>query len=198
MSVPEVQDILNEMTAKNSKRRKGPSTGSDLQNLADAVGEFIEYWGFKRVHGRIWTHLFLSEAPLDAGQLIERLGISKALASMTLKDLLRYDVILPAGRSERGTDLFRANPDTLGVVLNVLKQREKAMLEQVRTSLSQLRQHQKSESEKTACPERLDSLGAMVQNAQDFLETILAFQGLAPKGWGSLTSSFTLPRTGDR
>ena len=103
----------------------------ELQGLADQVGEFIGYWGFKKVHGRIWTHLFLSEQPLDAAQIIERLGISKALVSISLKDLSEYHVISEVGRSARGTTLYTANPQIAEVILNVLRQREKQMLAKI-------------------------------------------------------------------
>ncbi|MGA3762246.1 ArsR family transcriptional regulator, partial [Bacillus velezensis] len=83
----------------------------ELEDFAEQIGQFIEYWGFKRVHGRLWVHLMLSEAPLDASQLIRRLRVSKALVSMSLGDLLEYDVIEEAGKSARGTQLYRARED---------------------------------------------------------------------------------------
>ena len=54
-----------------------------LNKLADEVGELVYNWGLKRVHGRIWTHLFLSNRPLDASDLVKRLDISKALISIS-------------------------------------------------------------------------------------------------------------------
>ena len=89
---------------------------SELDALAEQVGEFIQYWGFKKVHGRIWTHLWLSDHPLDAGDLGKRLQISKALVSMSIADLLEYDVIQEVGRGEQGTTLYRSNPDQTQVI----------------------------------------------------------------------------------
>lgn len=106
----------------------------ELEELASEVGEFICYWGFKKIHGRIWTHIYLAEQALDAGQLMQRLKVSKALISLSLNDLLKYDVILEAGKSSRGTQTYLPNPDVLDVILNVLRRRERKMLTKAETS----------------------------------------------------------------
>ena len=47
-----------------------PEAPSDLwpseQLLSDAIGRLMEFWGFKRHMGRIWTVLYLSDEPLGA------------------------------------------------------------------------------------------------------------------------------------
>src|SRR5207237_2888500 len=53
-----------------------------LHEVADAVGGLMEFWGFKRTMGRIWTTLYLSEDPLSAAALWDRLEISCGAASM--------------------------------------------------------------------------------------------------------------------
>ncbi|MFQ5770977.1 MAG: hypothetical protein ACE5HX_10610, partial [bacterium] len=57
------------------------------QRLAESVGEFIKYWGFKEIHGRIWVHIYLSQAPITAKDLTEKLGVTKGLISMMLSEL---------------------------------------------------------------------------------------------------------------
>lgn len=103
----------------------------EMEDVASQIGEFIEYWGFKNVHGRIWTHLFLAETPLDASDIVERLCISKALVSMSISDLLEYEVIQFAGKSERSTVLYKANPNVTSVIVNVLRKRERRMLSRI-------------------------------------------------------------------
>ena len=85
----------------------------ELEDLAHQIGEFMEYWGFKKVHGQIWCHLFLSSTPLDASELMSRLGISKALVSISLKELLKYEVIRESGKSDRGTRCYQATEDVM-------------------------------------------------------------------------------------
>lgn len=104
---------------------------NELTELADRIGDFIHNWGFKRVHGRIWTHLAMAKGPLDAGELIRRLGVSKALISMSLSDLLAYEVILETGKSIKGTTLYKVNPDVMSVICSVVKQREKRLVTRI-------------------------------------------------------------------
>ena len=40
---------------------------------ADAIGDVIEHWGFRKALGRMWTVLYLAGEPLSAVALGERL-----------------------------------------------------------------------------------------------------------------------------
>ncbi len=89
-----------------------------------AVGSLMELWGFKRIHGALWTYLYMSDRPLDAQELREGLHISSGLVSMTLHELMRWGVvtrqIVPGTRRER----YRAEPDIWRAVFKVLRERE--------------------------------------------------------------------------
>lgn len=109
-----------------------------LTDLSLKLGELVHNWGFKRIHGRIWTRLFLSSRPLDAADLIEQLDISKALVSISLRELLDLRAVEDCGRSARGTNLYRANGNLNEIYLSLLKNRERMMLEQTSAALSTL------------------------------------------------------------
>ena len=47
-----------------------------LHEVADAVGALMEFWGFKRIMGRVWTLLYLRDEPLSMADLCEQLEIS--------------------------------------------------------------------------------------------------------------------------
>src|SRR6185295_11178850 len=59
----------------------------------DAVGNAIEFWGFKRNQGRVWALLYLRGTPMSAGQLEKELSLSKGAVSMLIRDLERWGVI---------------------------------------------------------------------------------------------------------
>src|SRR6478609_9407227 len=146
----------------------------ELEDLASEVGDFICYWGFKKIHGRLWTHIYLSNEPLDAGQLMQRLRVSKALISLSLNDLLRYDVIIENGKSARGTQTYVANPDVLDVILNVLRRRERKMLAKAETSFRMLSELSSENLDRANCQaDRIQSLGRMIVQAQDALTSLL-------------------------
>lgn len=146
----------------------------ELDDLAEQVGAFIQYWGFKRIHGKIWTHLFLSETPLDATTLVRRLKVSKALVSFSVRDLLEYEVIQEVARGRGRTVYYRTNPDVTAVILNVLRLRERKMLSQVVVSAKQLDgATAEAHSEMKVNPEKIRELGEMAKSAQGFLDGLI-------------------------
>ena len=82
------------MPAAAPRAVSSPTTSFALSRadlaVADAVGALMELWGFRRQLGRIWAVLFLSERPLAAPDLCERLRISTGLLSMSLAELRRW------------------------------------------------------------------------------------------------------------
>lgn len=115
-------------------------TPPEIDNLAELIGEFMEYWGFKKIHGKIWLHLHLSERPLDAQDLMNRLDVSKALISISIKDLLYYDVILTPEIGPSGTRMYITNPNTNSVIERILRSREKVMLGRIRSAFKNLKE----------------------------------------------------------
>src|SRR5512144_397974 len=97
--------------------------------VADAVGAIMELWGFRRQLGRIWAVLFLSDRPLAAPDLCERLRISTGLLSMSLAELRRWGVVrsvsIPGDRKEH----FEAETHVWKLVSRVLREREKRAVE---------------------------------------------------------------------
>ena len=89
----------------------------------------MELWGFKRQLGRVWTILFLSEAPLTSAEACERLGISTGLLSMSLAELRGWgavrNVSLPGERRER----YAAEVHVWRMVRRVLGRRERLALD---------------------------------------------------------------------
>ena len=149
-----------------------------LNKLADEVGNFIQYWGFKRIHGKIWTHMYLSAEPLDAADLQKRLGISKSLASISLSDLLKYNVILKRGRGPRETTVYVCNPEVRSVILNVIKNREALILRNVEQKYFALKTSNELIQQDQINPERIKSLGNMIDEAQRGLNALVDLQAI--------------------
>ena len=159
------------MPAKNNTPEE---CAPELLELADQVGRFMEYWGFKKIHGLLWVHIYLAKEPLDATTLVKRLKVSKALVSLASRDLLKYNVIRVVGQGDRGRIFFESNPDLIQVISSVLRMRERKILAQIGSSHKNL---QKAKAAHPEC-ENLDSdkiqkLGEMIQNAEDTLDALI-------------------------
>lgn len=101
----------------------------------DAVGDVIEFWGFKRNHGRLWAFLFLDGQPRTAGELGTALGLSKGAVSMITRELERWRVIGRVRDSGEGSWRFFAQTDLLSMVSRVLVEREQSFIARVRHDL---------------------------------------------------------------
>jgi len=120
------------MTLATARDTRAPSHALSRAEarVADAVGALMELWGFRRQLGRIWAVLFLSERPLAAPELCERLSISTGLLSMSLQELRRWGVVrgvaVPGDRKEH----YRAETNVWRMVRRVLAEREKRAVEE--------------------------------------------------------------------
>ncbi len=162
----------------------------ELQELSEQIGEFIHYWGFKRVHGRIWTQLFLAEKPLDSADLVRTMKISKALVSISVRELLEYEVITEAGKSDKGTNLYSVNPDILQVILNVLRGREKRLLSRIDGAYEALdRLPTADKIANDISPDRLGKLKQLVGDASLALEGLI---GLRSVDFADFKEAFSL------
>jgi DNA-binding transcriptional regulator GbsR (MarR family) len=104
-----------------------------LDEVTDAVGSLMEFWGFKRAMGRAWALLYLNDDPLSAGELGERLQLSAGAVSMTLAELERWGVIKRSKRMGERREYFEAETDVWKMVSRVLRERELAQVERVLT-----------------------------------------------------------------
>lgn len=150
---------------------------TELEEFASEVGQFMEYWGFKKVHGQIWCHIYLSDKPLDAAELMRRLHISKALVSISLKELLDFGVIEEAGKSERGTRLYRPREDLAAMILDTLRRRERKMMARIRTSHSLLERLDPEELQQHGIErQKVALLGMLIRLVEQSLDQMIKRQ----------------------
>ncbi|NQZ02386.1 MAG: hypothetical protein HRT45_17140 [Bdellovibrionales bacterium] len=162
----------------------------EMEELSNLIGDFIRYWGFKQIHGRIWSLIYLSSTPLDASDLMQSLGVSKALMSLSLKDLLNYDVIRESHKTERGTQTYEANPNVLDVITNVLRTREKKMLAQISTAHKLLASLPEGDQKNLNIDyAKLKSLGSMIHEAEATLDGMLGLASIDLNTWSNFTGS---------
>jgi DNA-binding transcriptional regulator GbsR (MarR family) len=101
--------------------------------VCDAIGAFIEYWGFKAVHGRIWTLLALSRTPLSQTQVAQVLGVSRSLVSGAMSELMEHGLVRPVDDARKAP--YVAVLDVWPTISDVLRAREWMLVEGVRQTL---------------------------------------------------------------
>ena len=144
--------------------------GLQFDRLANLIGDFLHYWGFKKIHGQVWLHIFLSDRPVDASTLVKRLKVSKSLISMAINELMEHQVIELCAKGHKRTVYFRSNPQIMSVIVRVLKNREQVMLDNIKDTLKPLLE----ENLEFVSKERLEELEEMIYSAGDLLQVMIA------------------------
>lgn len=96
------------------------------ENMLDGLGQLADYFGFGKVMGQIYGAMLMSDRPLCLDDLVERLEISKATASVnmhTLETLGMARQVWVRGATGR-RKFYSAEADFWQIIANVLKGRE--------------------------------------------------------------------------
>ena len=121
-----------------STGRSAPADRTQERALAvcEAVGAFIEAWGFKSIHGRVWCLLALRTHPMSQVEVAHTLGVSRALVSLAISELSERGLVRPT--EDRRNAPYEACMDVWPTITDVWRKREWMMMEQARMSLEGL------------------------------------------------------------
>ena len=165
--------------------------------IADAIGDVIERWGFRKVLGRMWTVLYLAGEPLSAAELAERLSLSSGGVSMALGELQEWAVVKRALRPGERREYFVAETDFWKMISKVVSERERFLVTSVRERLveaSALLKQIPSRQGRAAL-QRTKILLSIAQTAEAVIESFLASRRADFSGFGALIQ---LPRGSSR
>jgi len=128
--------------------------------VADAVGGLMEFWGFKRNMGRMWTVLYLAAEPLSAAELADRLSLSAGAVSMTATALGQWGVVRKISRTGERRDYYEPETNIWKMVSRVFRDRE---LKQIDVAIGAF------ERARVALRERLDTAPAPERKQLEFV-----------------------------
>ena len=101
-----------------------------------AVGRFIEYWGFKAIHGRVWALLALTKEPMAQIQIANTFNVSRSLISGVMAELVDRGLVRPV--DDRRNAPYVAVTEFWPTIAAVLRSREWMLLESTRQALEGL------------------------------------------------------------
>ncbi len=136
-------------------------------------GEMGSRWGINRTVGQIYALLYVSEDPLNAEQISERLGLSRSNVSMSLKELQSWRLVqlqhLPGDRK----DYFATPDDVLDIALTLLEERRKRELDPTLTLLRQSLLEEASTGEQKHAQKKLQEMCALMEQVSDWSDDLL-------------------------
>jgi DNA-binding transcriptional regulator GbsR (MarR family) len=140
-----MEERLLEM--ETTPRHLTPQRTDDSENIAehareeaarivsDTLAELMGFWNFKPSMGRVWTVLYLSPRPLRAEEICEETELSKGSISMTLSDLLEWQVVRQVSVGDDRRRHFEACTDIVGMITRVFEKRELELVTRAVTEL---------------------------------------------------------------
>ena len=91
---------------------------------ADAMGRLMEFWGFRRHMGRLWTILYLSPEPMTTAELSDTLQLSSSAVSLSLGELVRWGAVRKTWLPGERKDFYRAESNVWKLLRRVYERRE--------------------------------------------------------------------------
>lgn len=158
-----------------------------LYRACEAVGQVMELWGFKRIHGMVWMYIFLQPHPVSAQEIRTALGISSGLVSMTLAELLHWDVVHRKSAPGDRKDYYTAETNIGRPIMKVLRERE---YYQIDVMLNVLREVQASfdpagDPAKEFAARQLNTLIQLGELGQSLFSNFLEAGALLLRGTGA-------------
>lgn len=146
--------------------------------VTEAVGAFIEAWGFRAIHGKVWCLLALRRSPTNQSDLAEILGVSRSLVNLAVAELTEYGLVRAVGDHRNAP--YEACLDVWPTISDVLRGREWMLIERARLGLEAAIEEARFAKESGERTEydvgRMRMVLAMTELAQTVLRTILGLR----------------------
>lgn len=108
---------------------------AELQ-AADAIGRLMEFWGFRRHMGRLWTVLYLSPEPMTTAELSETLQLSASAVSLSLGELVRWGAVRKTWRPGERKDFYESENSVWKLLRRVYERRELNLIREADDALA--------------------------------------------------------------
>lgn len=126
-------------------------------------GEMGSRWGINRTVGQIYAVLFLSEEPLNAEQITEKLGVSRSNVSMSIKELQAWNLVRLKHLPDDRRDYFTTPEDLWEIVRTLVDERKKREIDPTLTKLRELQLQTPSGQEGDYAPTRIAEMADLIE-----------------------------------
>jgi DNA-binding transcriptional regulator GbsR (MarR family) len=175
---PAVRALNNALTPAASATIE--TTAPQIWAACEAVADMIEFWGFKRVLGRVWMLLYLQPQNLAAADIARLLGMSTGAVSMALKEMEQWGIVIKANRSGSRQLYYQAETNLWRMFSRVIRNREIHHLDQLARALNQCATALEGYPSGGFALERLRTLERLVTWGSEGLRLLFQENGLEP------------------
>lgn len=135
-------------------------------------GEMGSRWGINRTVGQIYACLFISPEPLNAEQLVERLGVSRSNVSMGLKELQAWRLVRLAHKPGDRRDYFTTPEDIWEIVRTLAEERKKREIDPTLTFLREVLLEDVQAEEDRYAQERMGEMHDLIEELTGWYDDV--------------------------
>ncbi len=126
-----------------------------MQEFVLHFGEMGSRWGINRTVGQIYALLFVVAEPLNADEIVDRLGFSRSNVSMGLKELQAWNLIRLKHLPNDRRDYFTTPGDTWEIIRTLAEERKKREIDPTLSVLRELAMYSPSSPEEAHAQNRM-------------------------------------------
>lgn len=126
-------------------------------------GEMGSRWGINRTVGQIYALLFLSDRPLNADDIVDRLGFSRSNVSMGLKELQAWNLVRLKHLPDDRRDYFSTPDDLWEIVRTLIDERKKREIDPTLSKLRELQMQEPATAEDRHAHARIAELARLIE-----------------------------------
>ena len=135
-------------------------------------GEMGSRWGVNRTVGQIYALIFVSDRPLHADDIVEKLGVSRSNVSMGLKELMAWRLVrlehLPGDRR----DYFSAAGDVWTIFKTLAEERQRREVEPTLSALRGALLEQPESAEERHAQERMREMYELMEQMTEWFAEV--------------------------
>jgi HTH-type transcriptional regulator, glycine betaine synthesis regulator len=105
------------------------------------MGRLMEFWGFRRHMGRLWTVLYLSPDPMTTAELSDTLKLSSSAVSLSLGELVRWGAVRKTWLPGERKDFYQAESSVWKLLRRVYERRELNLIREAIDAFGDAQRH---------------------------------------------------------
>jgi DNA-binding transcriptional regulator GbsR (MarR family) len=138
---------------------------SMVEDFVLHFGEMGSRWGINRTVGQIYALLFVSDRPLNADEIVDRLGFSRSNVSMGLKELQAWNLVRLRHLPDDRRDYFSTPDNIWEVVRTLVEERKKREIDPTLSVLRELAMRSPGNPEEGHAQSRIRQMTEVIEIA---------------------------------
>lgn len=143
-----------------------------IQSFVLHFGEMGSRWGINRTVGQIYALLYVSPDPLCADQIVESLGISRSNASMGLRELQAWNLVVLKHLPNDRRDFFTTPADVWHILRTLAEERKKREIDPTLTVLREIQMQEPENDVERHAQKRMAEMSELIENLTKWYDDV--------------------------